>query len=779
MRLKKVAAAGVKRRSFSEASSIGVEHHDGDAQAGQEVDQVVAELGQGFPPVLQLFVQRRQLLVGRLQLLLRRLQLFVDTLQLLVAGQHLLVGRLELLVRGLLSLGERLLVLAGRPQLLLELRDATILGALGAGRRLRALPRHRPLPRRRIEEDQEAVGLAGRGGVDGNHVYRDALGLASPAPARLPAAGQVLGPGFVDGLAHVHEKPPRQHAQQVQARLAVGVLEQGGRVPSELDDVQVVVHQHPGRTVAGEQDPVGLPLPVRRRLLARRGRLRRRLPVRSHDPVGRGGHARLLRVDPPIVLQRHEPVRQGADGFRRAQHEEAVGVQGVVKRRQHPLLVRRLEIDEDVAAGDQVHAGERRILPEVVLREHALVAHVLSDLVAALALEEEAGQASRRHVGGDVLRIDARASLVDHLRRHVGAEDQHRRARARPARGLQQGDGHRVGLLAGGAARDPYPHRHAGGAILQHLRKGLGGQELEGIGVPEEGGHVDEEILVEAFPLRRVLLEPPEVLREALHPQQRHAAPHAAQEGGLLVRLEVDTGVLVQEREDSPEGVVVLAVPGGCGVAVHRRLEVILAGQAGDLARDALRRQHEVDASRGDGAAGHAVVARRAGVLGEGDAAGGLHRLASRRPVASGAGEDDRHRLAAPHLGQGVQEQVHRHVRAIGRLAWAKREPAVVDQHVLPGGDDVDVIGLYLQAFLGLAHGHGRGAGQQRGQDALVLRGQVLDEHEGHSRVGREVLEELAEGFQSARRGAYTHDGERLLLVDPGPGSVRHAKGLW
>ena len=45
-------------------------------------------------------------------------------------------------------------------------------------------------------------------------------------------------------------------------------------------------------------------------------------------------------------------------------------VQGEVKQRQHLLLRGRLQVDEQVAAGDEVDAREGRVLDDVVLREH-------------------------------------------------------------------------------------------------------------------------------------------------------------------------------------------------------------------------------------------------------------------------------------------------------------------------------------------------------------------------------------------------------------------------
>ena len=54
-----------------------------------------------------------------------------------------------------------------------------------------------------------------------------------------------------------------------------------------------------------------------------------------------------------------------------------------MEERQDLLLRRRLQIDEEVAAGDEVDAGEGRVLDDVVLREDDQLAQLGDDLVAA------------------------------------------------------------------------------------------------------------------------------------------------------------------------------------------------------------------------------------------------------------------------------------------------------------------------------------------------------------------------------------------------------------
>jgi hypothetical protein len=73
-------------------------------------------------------------------------------------------------------------------------------------------------------------------------------------------------------------------------------------------------------------------------------------------------------------------------------------VERVVEEREELSLQRRLEIDEQIAAGEQVEARERRVRGDVLPREDAQVAHRLRDLEVPVHADEEPAAALRRHV---------------------------------------------------------------------------------------------------------------------------------------------------------------------------------------------------------------------------------------------------------------------------------------------------------------------------------------------------------------------------------------------
>ena len=64
--------------------------------------------------------------------------------------------------------------------------------------------------------------------------------------------------------------------------------------------------------------------------------------------------------------------------FRGAQHQQSVGLQGVVEQGQHVLLDVALQVDQHVAADDQVQVREGRVAQQVVRGEDDQLAHLLA-----------------------------------------------------------------------------------------------------------------------------------------------------------------------------------------------------------------------------------------------------------------------------------------------------------------------------------------------------------------------------------------------------------------
>ncbi|RIH78425.1 hypothetical protein Mterra_03670 [Calidithermus terrae] len=445
-----------------------------------------------------------------------------------------------------------------------------------------------------------------------------------------------------------------------------------------------------------------------------------------------------------------------------------MGPQGEVEQLQHPLLHVAVEVDEQVAADDEVEAGEGGVAQDVVRREEHQVAHLLPHAVVAAVLHEEAVQALGRHVGGDGLVVLAFAGRADGLLVDVAREDLQPRGVGEGLGVLAQQDGERVRLLPRRAAAAPHPHAVGGALAGEEPGDDLVLEHGEGLLVAEEVGHRDEQVAQQRLHLLGPLAQQLEVGAQAVELVHLHPPAHPAQQRRALVAVEVVAGAHPEQREDVPQG-----PPGGPG----RRLglgglgpglgEAQAAGGLHDgqqLLRQLGRRQHDVDHPGADGAARHPVVLGVLGALGHDDAVALLDPLDPQRAVGAGPREDQRDGPAAVGLGQAAEEEVDGHAPPPDELGLLEADVAVFDRQVLGGRDDVDVLGLDGDRPGDLGDRHRRADLEDLGEVALVPLREVQHDHEGHA-VGRgHGREELLQRVDPPGRGADADDDEAVVL---------------
>ena len=155
-----------------------------------------------------------------------------------------------------------------------------------------------------------------------------------------------------------------------------------------------------------------------------------------------------------------------------------------------------------------------------------------------------------------------------------------------------------------------------------------------------------------------------------------------------------------------------------------------------ELGRHLGRRQHIVHQAGGDGAARHAVVFGGFGVLRHRHAAFALDRPHPLGAVTAGAREHDADGPLALVLGQGAEEEVNRQTMAARRGGFQQLQRAVEKGHVPVRRDDVGAVGLDRHAVRDFEDLHAGIALDQFGEDALVVRGQVLHQDKGHAGIG-------------------------------------------
>jgi hypothetical protein len=94
----------------------------------------------------------------------------------------------------------------------------------------------------------------------------------------------------------------------------------------------------------------------------------------------------------------------------------------------------------------------------------------------------------------------------------------------------------------------------------------------------------------------------------------------------------------------------------------------------------------------------------------------------------------------------------------VPRILVVEQQPPSADDHFLHRRQQVERVRLHRHVVLGLADPHLRPPGEQFVHQALEVGRQVLQHHERHAGVGREVREETLEGFEAAGGSADTDD---------------------
>ena len=413
-------------------------------------------------------------------------------------------------------------------------------------------------------------------------------------------------------------------------------------------------------------------------------------------------------IDAVLAVQRLEELGERSDRLRRPQDQDAIRLQRVVEERDHALLQDRSQVDEHVAAGDEIEMGEGRILGDVLPGEHAALADPPPHLEVMVGLFEVAAQALGADVGGDALGIDAGTGTVDGGLAQVRGEDLDGNLGRLLLQVLVEEDGHGVGLLSGGTAGDPDADGPVGGPVLQEPREDDGPQGLVQGGLAEKARDVDQDVVEECLNLNPVPGQQLHVGIDPIQTVQHDPAEDAPLQGRALVEREVHVRDLAEDGQDGIHRVRGFLRPVGLEVEPVRVL-----ADLHQLARDLLGGQHEVHATGLDGAPRHAVELGRFAVLREGEAAGRLDGAQALGSVGAAAGQHDADRPDVRLRRQRLEELVHGVVQA--RRPWLQAQDAVHELDLSAGRHDVDVVFLPARAVPRLLDGHLGGPGQDVG----------------------------------------------------------------
>jgi hypothetical protein len=506
----------------------------------------------------------------------------------------------------------------------------------------------------------------------------------------------------------------------------------------EIERPPLAVDQHRGGCEALAQRPahqigrgglVRLGRIVPRRALGCRGLPRAPQNRKIDDVVSRRPEPA---EDAPFRRERLEELLVASHGLRAAEKERAALAQREMHQADDPLLRLRLQVDHQVAAGDDIEPRERRVAQKVVRGEDNQFAQRLVNLVGAVELGEEppAPLGAERFEGR--LGIDALAGDPEALRLAVGGEDLQVERLARRVGLLRHQHREGVCLLARGAARDPHADRRAIVALGGERRQHAGDQRLPCLGVAQEAGDGDHQVAGERGRLGRLGAQELDIILERIDPSQSHAPVDAPGERAALVLAEIAAFARPKQGDDRIE--LVAAPP----VAAHDAIgigEVAVPAEAHEHLGHRAGIEHVIRMPRVDRAARHPVEARRPRVLHQRAAARALHHLQAMGAVGAGAREDDGDRALLALFRKRREENVHRTALATRHLRLAQAQVAVTHFERGVRRDHVDPVALDRHAVLDLEHGHRRPLRQDMRKLALLGRVEMKHGHEGHAAV--------------------------------------------
>ena len=326
-----------------------------------------------------------------------------------------------------------------------------------------------------------------------------------------------------------------------------------------------------------------------------------------------------------------------------------------MEQQQHLFLRLGSQIDQQVAAGDQIEAREWRIGQHILHREHHHAAQFGHHPVAMLLLGKEAGEPRRRDIGRDRSRIAPLAGQGDRFLVDVGGEDLELQVALGRRDLLEQQHGEGIGLFAGAAAGNPDPQRPVRRVPAHQIGNCLLRQQFEGFRVAEEAGDVDQQILGEQIEFACITLQHVEIPAAVVDTGQRHAPLDPTQQCARLVERKIVRRLGAQQIDDLAQPIR--------GMLVWRRSgpPTVFGEDFGNLGD----RQHQVHGAGHDRAARHAVILGLGRILGDDQPALLLDRLQPQAAVAAGSGQDHADRPLTQFFGQRAQKEIERQPRAV------------------------------------------------------------------------------------------------------------------
>ncbi len=152
--------------------------------------------------------------------------------------------------------------------------------------------------------------------------------------------------------------------------------------------------------------------------------------------------------DAQLHVQRVVQIGRIAHRFATAEKEHTVGIERKAEQIHRFFLQHRLQINQHIAAGNQINIGEGRIFQQVVRRKHHHFPNVAGNMKIVIFALKILAQQMRRQISDDAFRVHPIAGALHGVTIDIGGEDFDINRTADPIHDFAADHGQRVGLFA-------------------------------------------------------------------------------------------------------------------------------------------------------------------------------------------------------------------------------------------------------------------------------------------------------------------------------------------
>ena len=192
-----------------------------------------------------------------------------------------------------------------------------------------------------------------------------------------------------------------------------------------------------------------------------------------------------------------------------------------------------------------------------MLGEQNPVANRLVDFVAIALPGEEPSQALLADSCGDGERILSPTRTCNRIRIEVGRENLQCELARLAIHTFDHGHRQRVSLFAGRATNTPQAQLGTRLFPVQKFRYGGVDQVCPDVGIPEEVGHTDQDLVEQQVHFLRILSQQAGIFAQPAQSVNGNTALDAAIQGAGAILRKVMPGLLMQQRNNGFEGTLV------------------------------------------------------------------------------------------------------------------------------------------------------------------------------------------------------------------------------